>query len=484
MAQKNKWKLISKKGKNFELFFVSILGKGLAPKKITKLTPSQLAGSSWFQGGGNRYFLKAELDKHISKLQRLLKNKPEVLLKEYRFHQQVLERMKVFVDKIPKKGFNEFNLENFLKKWSADIILAIQYSYNYYFLNQPIADKILTALEKNKSKNPFADFEILSQAKKLSVIQQEKLDLLKLVKKIKVNKLKIESDAVKKEIKKHLQKYAFMGMYYFRGQPWQEADVFKRLRQRLKDNWQEELKKIQHLKRADLFSQKIIKKYKFTAYEKKLVKLMKEMAYSTNMFDEVHNYYAYKSLPLLKYMAKKTGLLYNELIEATIDEIMELLKLKKKATKQFKKELIERDKDSTSIIKKGGIKIVTGKGAKDLFNKEIGQEKVEPKEILIGQCASLGKSKGRVVIFKSVADISRVKKGNIMVAEATVPSFVPAMEKAAGIVTEMGGLLSHAAIVSRELGVPCVVGINGITRILKDGDRVEIDAIKGIVKKI
>ena len=183
-------------------------------------------------------------------------------------------------------------------------------------------------------------------------------------------------------------------------------------------------------------------------------------------------------------MAKKTGLLYNELIEATIDEIMELLKLKKKATKQFKKELIERDKDSTSIIKKGGIKIVTGKGAKDLFNKEIGQEKVEPKEILIGQCASLGKSKGRVVIFKSVADISRVKKGNIMVAEATVPSFVPAMEKAAGIVTEMGGLLSHAAIVSRELGVPCVVGINGITRILKDGDRVEIDAIKGIVKKI
>ena len=62
-------------------------------------------------------------------------------------------------------------------------------------------------VEKNKSKNPFADFEILSQAKKLSVIQQEKLDLLKLVKKIKVNKLKIESDAVKKEIKKHLQKY-------------------------------------------------------------------------------------------------------------------------------------------------------------------------------------------------------------------------------------------------------------------------------------
>ena len=69
-----------------------------------------------------------------------------------------------------------------------------------------------------------------------------------------------------------------------------------------------------------------------------------------------------------------------------------------------------------------------------------------------------------------------------MVARATVPAFAPAMEKAAGIITEMGGLLSHAAIVSREMHVPCIVGVENATKILKTGEKVEMDANKGIIK--
>ena len=69
-------------------------------------------------------------------------------------------------------------------------------------------------------------------------------------------------------------------------------------------------------------------------------------------------------------------------------------------------------------------------------------------------------------------------------AAATVPAFVPAMEKAVAIVTDEGGLLSHAAIVSRELGVPCVVGTKIATKALRDGDMVEVNATKGIVRKV
>ena len=68
--------------------------------------------------------------------------------------------------------------------------------------------------------------------------------------------------------------------------------------------------------------------------------------------------------------------------------------------------------------------------------------------------------------------------------EMTTPDFVPAMKKAAAIVTEQGGITSHAAIVSRELGVPCVIGTKIATRVLKDGDLVEVDANKGIVRKV
>ena len=66
----------------------------------------------------------------------------------------------------------------------------------------------------------------------------------------------------------------------------------------------------------------------------------------------------------------------------------------------------------------------------------------------------------------------------------TTPDFVPAMEKAAAIVTDRGGILCHAAIVSREMSKPCIIGTKIATKVLKDGDLVEVDADKGVVRKI
>jgi pyruvate,water dikinase len=66
----------------------------------------------------------------------------------------------------------------------------------------------------------------------------------------------------------------------------------------------------------------------------------------------------------------------------------------------------------------------------------------------------------------------------------TVPDFVPAMSKAVAFVTDEGGITSHAAIVSRELGIPCVVGTKIATRALRDGDLVEVDASRGIVRVV
>ena len=64
----------------------------------------------------------------------------------------------------------------------------------------------------------------------------------------------------------------------------------------------------------------------------------------------------------------------------------------------------------------------------------------------------------------------------------TSPDYVPAMKRASGIITDEGGLLSHAAIISREFSKPCIIGTKIATRVLKDGDFVEIDANKGIVR--
>ena len=66
----------------------------------------------------------------------------------------------------------------------------------------------------------------------------------------------------------------------------------------------------------------------------------------------------------------------------------------------------------------------------------------------------------------------------------TTPEFVPLMQKAAAIITDQGGILSHAAIVSRELGKPCITGTENATSLLKDGDMVEVDADEGVVRKV
>lgn len=101
--------------------------------------------------------------------------------------------------------------------------------------------------------------------------------------------------------------------------------------------------------------------------------------------------------------------------------------------------------------------------------------------ILQGQGASPGIATGPVKIVQSPKNIGKVKKGDILVSKMTSPDYVPAMKRAAAIVTDEGGITSHAAIVSRELGIPCVVGTGEATKILKDGLVVTVDGKAGVV---
>ena len=101
-----------------------------------------------------------------------------------------------------------------------------------------------------------------------------------------------------------------------------------------------------------------------------------------------------------------------------------------------------------------------------------------------GDTASPGQAKGEVAIINTPDDMKKMKPGNIIVATTTSPNLMPAIRQAGAIITDEGGLTCHAAIVSRELGIPCVVGVKIATQVLKDGDRVEVNASKGVVKII
>lgn len=101
-----------------------------------------------------------------------------------------------------------------------------------------------------------------------------------------------------------------------------------------------------------------------------------------------------------------------------------------------------------------------------------------------GVIANKGKVQGRVAVVTQKEDLNKIKRGAILVAVVTEPSYAPYMKKCRAVVTDEGCITCHAAIVSRELGIPCLIGTKVATKVLRDGDLVEVDAERGIVRKI
>lgn len=106
---------------------------------------------------------------------------------------------------------------------------------------------------------------------------------------------------------------------------------------------------------------------------------------------------------------------------------------------------------------------------------------LKTKVLIKGVGASKGIAIGRVRIVTGIDEFENFKDGEVLVARITDPSYVVLMSKAVAIISDMGGMLSHPAIVSREFGVPCVVGTQNATTILHDGQKVKVDGTKGII---
>lgn len=123
-----------------------------------------------------------------------------------------------------------------------------------------------------------------------------------------------------------------------------------------------------------------------------------------------------------------------------------------------------------------------------LFSQlEIQQEKDDNNDTqysLKGFPASRGKVQGLAKIILSTEDFAKLSIGDILVTKATSVDFVPIMQKAGAFVTDEGGITSHASIVAREMSKPCIIGTKIATKVFKDGDLIEVDAINGIVRKI
>jgi phosphohistidine swiveling domain-containing protein len=121
-------------------------------------------------------------------------------------------------------------------------------------------------------------------------------------------------------------------------------------------------------------------------------------------------------------------------------------------------------------------------GIKILDKRFLAQNKPQDKSMIRGEVASLGYAKGKVRIIQKRSEFGDFKEEEILVTGMTRPEFIPLMKKAAAIITDEGGITSHAAILSRELKKPCIIGTKVATKVLKNGNTVELDTNSGTVK--
>jgi phosphohistidine swiveling domain-containing protein len=157
------------------------------------------------------------------------------------------------------------------------------------------------------------------------------------------------------------------------------------------------------------------------------------------------------------------------------------LNYKTLTNKKFITELAERFPQSAYFKTENAYLVFSGRDSA-YIDKRLEKNTTGSSKELKGMVANRGLVRGKVRICRGIDDIPKVQKGEILVASMTRPEFLPAMQKASGFITDEGGITSHAAIVSREMNKPCVIGTKIATEVLKDGDLVELDANKGIVK--
>jgi phosphoenolpyruvate synthase/pyruvate phosphate dikinase len=183
-------------------------------------------------------------------------------------------------------------------------------------------------------------------------------------------------------------------------------------------------------------------------------------------------------------IAQKNSLEYADMLLLTPQELIQVVNDPNHEIKD-KNVILERKNPFFCVIDTDGTEIILTTKDKDysiVYDLYVNSHDSGHSNELKGIGASKGKVTALVRIISSAKEFGTFKEGEVLVTVETSPTFVPLMRMASAILTARGGITSHAAIVSRELGKPCIIAIKDVTKILNDGDLIEVDADNGVVR--
>jgi len=409
------------------------------------------------------------------------------------------------VKKLPLKNCSNYELKNYFLKYVVEA-----YKKTGVFIYLPLAAEIILVreiynwlLENNFDEETIDHlFSIVGKVNKEGYSYYETKDLKKIFNLWKKKKYKFDNE-IQKEINKFVEKWGWRRYFRnFEGEQLRFSDVIKQLKEfterkdPLLEFKKEKVKNLLNLK-------SVFKKIKAPSSLRRKINLLRDYIWMRSKGRDDITLGQWQVMPILSEIAKRLKISINDISWLDHREIVDYLKdsqyLEQKST-EIKRIIKDRQRGYVIFFVDNNEYVLTG----EFFQKFIRKEKELPfasflqggwfkkektiksylnlKNYLTGRVACSGFTRGKVKVIYTKDDLPKIQKGDILVTEATVPDYVPAMRKASAIITDLGGLTSHAAIVSRELKIPCIIGTKIATKVLKDGQLVEVDATKGIVK--
>jgi|GEM_PF-5658829 len=469
------WRKIVSRGK-YPILLIWELNQGLLNShKVTGLKTRMF---NYCRLSGGSYICESEAQSVVEEIKKILISRPLVVLTWLDKYYHEINKLTDLVGDINKKLLvknTEAGLINLYLRYAKQSAVVWRWGYLPFLFDEAIEDemhRLLVQLKVNNLEIPRT-IKILSTSNKLTLHQQEAIQALQLAQKIKKEGL----SACTREVTRHYHKWCWKNSWIYNQVDFKKEELKQELLLSAKRYPQDLLKKIQEEKEH----QKKAKKHLLNKYHHPrlfvLARILSEYNFWHSHKMEQMTKIIFLTRPLFNNLAQRLSLSYEQFIELTPLEVK---------NKHFNlRELNWRVKDCGLVMLKGKSHISFGSElirVKKQIETKPGQSK-----IIRGLTTFPGKVKGRVVIIPSGSVNLKnftIKSGDILVTSMTTINMISLVRNAAAIVTDEGGILCHASIISRELGIPCVIGTKIATKVLKNGDLVEIDAEQGIVRKI
>ena len=491
---------------HLDIFVSGLMNNGFSPA-LDYMQKNQLAITL---SGNDTYLFddKNELEKLYDSI--LKQSKSKIFIQNlYKRNEELFGSLLLLSGDMQKSNLSLYNEKKLIELYN---------NFINHITQAPLIRIQLTGIDACWSKNSPLKKELLSRAKNdsqykkwvqiishfdgESVAKTEQMDFLLLVNEFyKKNQLKnllkqgnmnLVSKLIKNKyqplkalLSNHIVKYEWINSEYT-GQKWCTNRWLEEISKSLYDN---PLKKIERVKKEEklknLAKQKLIKKLKFS---KSSLQIIDALNCFSTIRDWSKGYFVRALLDyrfLLNEISNRLKIKYEDLLYFNIDEVRYIFK----QNKFDQKELKTRKKNNAGLLMiNAKKKIYTNQRViKKLKNtnavKEVLSKKNKIKKFK-GEIGYPGIVKGKIKIVLQSKDIKKIKNGDILVTYMTTMEFTPIFKKISALITDEGGISSHAAIISREFKIPCIVGTKVATKILKNGDMVKVDANNGIITKM